>query len=139
MKPLFIDADYVIALEASDDQHHAAALRYWHGLIKALPPLINTSYVFDEVVTFFNSRNRHVKAVEVGHNLLQSPSVEIVHVDESLFYEGWEYFQKHKDKTYSLTDCISFVVMKQRGVRTSLTFDRHFEQAGYERLPLKRL
>ncbi len=135
MKPLFIDAGYLIALEASDDQHHGAALRHWHVLLKALPPLITTSYVFDEVVTFFNSRNRHAKAVEVGHNLLHSSSVELVHVDEALFYEAWQYFQKRKDKTYSLTDCISFIVMKQRGVRTALTFDRHFEQAGFDRLP----
>jgi len=29
---------------------------------------------------------------------LQSPSIELVHIDENLFYEGWEFFQQHQDK-----------------------------------------
>lgn len=135
MKTLFLDAGYVIALEASDDQNHKAVSQHWRKLIKSLPPLVTTSYVFDEIVTFFNSRGRHEKAVEVGSNLIQADSIELIHVDEALFYEGWEYFQKHKDKTYSLTDCISFVVMKQRGIKAALTFDRHFAQAGFDKLP----
>ena len=104
-------------------------------LLKSLPPLITTSFVFDEVVTFFNTRKRHAKAVEVGNNLIQSTRVQIIHVDEALLYEGWEYLQKHRDKTYSLTDCISFVCMKDRGIKAALTFDRHFTQAGLQRLP----
>ena len=135
MTPLFIDAGYLIALEASDDQHHDSAVRHWRGLLESLPSLVTTSYVFDEVVTFFNSRNHHAKAVEVGESLLGSPSVEFVHVDEPLFTEGWQYFSKHRDKTYSLTDCVSFVLMNRRGIREALTFDRHFVQAGFYRLP----
>ncbi|MEK6324433.1 MAG: PIN domain-containing protein [Acidobacteriota bacterium] len=135
MKPLFLDAGYVIALEASDDQNHQAADEHWRELLESLPPLVTTSYVFDEIVTFFKSRRRHVKAVEVGNNLLQSSEVEMVHVDEALFYEGWRYLQSHRDKTYSLTDCISFVVMKQRGMKSALAFDGHFKQAGFEKLP----
>jgi predicted nucleic acid-binding protein len=94
-----------------------------------------TSYVFDEVMTFFNSRGRHEKAVEVGSSLIQAGAIELVHVDEALFYEGWECLQKHKDKTYSLTDCISFIVMKKVGIKAALTFDRHFIQAGFAKLP----
>lgn len=135
MKRLFLDAGYVIALETSDDQNHKAASQHWRRLLKSPLSLITTSYVFDEIVTFFNSRSRHDKAVEVGSNLIQTGLIELIHVDETLFYEGWEYFQKHRDKTYSLTDCISFVVMKQRAIRTALTFDRHFTQAGFDKLP----
>ncbi len=137
MKPLFIDTSYLIALEGLDDQNHYTALQHWQNLLKSLPPLITTSYIFDEVVTFFNSRGHHTKAVEVGSNLMQSASLEFIHVDEALFYEGWQYFQKHVDKAYSLTDCISFVVMKQRRIKTALAFDRHFVQAGFEKLPEK--
>jgi predicted nucleic acid-binding protein len=135
MKTLFLDAGYVIALEASDDQNHKAASQHWRKLLKSSPQLMTTSYVFDELVTFFNSRGRHEKAVEVGINLIQTNSIELIHVDEAMFYEGWEYFQKHGDKKYSLTDCVSFVVMKQRGIKSALTFDRHFAQAGFEKLP----
>ena len=135
MKPLFLDAGYVISLEASDDQNHTLASQHWRKLLKSPPLLVTTSYVFDEIVTFFNSRTRHEKAVEVGRNLIQASSIELVHVDEALFYEAWDYLQKHKDKNYSLTDCVSFVLMTQRGMKAALAFDRHFTQAGFEKLP----
>jgi predicted nucleic acid-binding protein len=135
MKPLFLDAGYVVALEAADDQRHKAASQHWRGLAESLPPLVTTTYVFDEIVTFFNNRGRHDKATEIGNNLLESAAIELVHVDEILFYAGWQYLQRHRDKRYSLTDCISFVVMKRRGIRTSLAFDSHFGQAGFDRLP----
>ena len=59
----------------------------------------------------------HAKAVEIGNRLLNSPSVQIVYADEVLFSEAWQYFSQHADKRYSLTDCVSFVVMTQQGIR----------------------
>jgi predicted nucleic acid-binding protein len=85
MTPLFLDTGYAVALETADDQNHKAASKHWQNLSKSLPPLITTSYVFDEVVTFFNSRNQHAKAVEVGNRILRSPTVQFVHIDEALF------------------------------------------------------
>lgn len=135
MTPIFLDTGYIIALETSDNQHHDEAINHWQELTKSLPPLVTTSYVFDEVVTFFNSRNRHAKALEVGNRLINSPSVQFIQVDEALFYEGWQYFKKHTDKLYSLTDFISFVVMEEHGIQTALTFDRNFVQAKFQKLP----
>jgi predicted nucleic acid-binding protein len=135
MKSIFLDTGYLLALELSNDQNHRAALKHWRSLKNSLPPLVTTSYVFDEVVTYFNSRGYHAKASEVGSRLLDSVSVQFVHVDEDLFMEGWHYFQKHKDKEYSLTDCISFLVMKRFGIETAFAFDRHFVQAGFKKVP----
>lgn len=59
----------------------------------------------------------------------------MIHVDEPLFYEGWQYFEQHADKTFSLTDCISFVLMKRLEIMEALTFDRHLPQAGFVKLP----
>jgi uncharacterized protein len=59
-----------------------------------------------------------------------------VHVDRDLYEAGWGYFVRHADKRYSLTDCISFIVMQERGLRQALTFDQHFSQAGFEALPV---
>ncbi len=60
----------------------------------------------------------------------------MVQVDEALFFEGWQYFQQHDDKSYSLTDCISFIVMSRLNIQMALTFDKHFVQAGYQRVPI---
>jgi predicted nucleic acid-binding protein len=135
VEELFIDTGFLIALESSDDRHHEAAQNCWHELAALKPIFITTSYVFDEVVTYFNSRGRHEKAVEIGNRLLNSSSTTFVHVDESYFDKGWHYFKMHRDKSYSLTDCISFVAMIHFSIRKALTFDRHFGQAGFECIP----
>ena len=100
-----------------------------------MQPLITSTWIFDEVVTFFNSRNKHGKAVEIGNRLLQSSFVTMIPVDSILFRKGWEVFQQYDDKSFSLTDCISFVIMRKREISEALTFDRHFTQAGFQRLP----
>ena len=38
------------------------------------------------------------------------------------------------DKSWSLTDCISFYLMRERGITQALTTDHHFTQAGFEAL-----
>jgi predicted nucleic acid-binding protein len=131
MKAYFADTSFWLVLELNDDQNHERALKYWQSLIKTTFAIVTTSYVFDEVVTYLNSRNHHEKAIEVGENLLLSPTIELVHVNENLFFEGWTMFRQRQDKRYSLTDCVSFVVMRQKELEISLTFDRHFSQAGF--------
>jgi predicted nucleic acid-binding protein len=136
MRRAFLDAGYVIAVAAEDDQHHAAAVKHWNStLSKGSLRLVTTSFVFDEIVTFLNSKRLHAKAVEVGNSLLGSPTVQFVDVDRALFDAGWSLLQQNADKTYSLTDCISFVLMRQLGIRNAYTFDRHFRQAGFEMEP----
>ena len=135
MKPVFLDTGYLIALEASDDQNHVAARRHWRDFSRRLPTLVTTSLVFSEVVTFFNTRGQHDKAVELGNMLLDSATVDLVHADESLLLSAWDLFQKYSDKSFSLPDCLSFVVMRQRGLDCALAFDRHFVQAGFQKLP----
>ena len=133
MTPIFLDTSYIIALEAADDQYHEKVLKHWQKLISRIPLLITTSYIFNEIVTFFNTRNLHSKAIEIGNRLLTSPSIKLIHVDEALFYEAWGYLKKHADKSYSFTDCLSFVLMKRFKIQTALTFDKHFVQLSYNK------
>lgn len=42
-----------LALELANDQHHNAALGHWKQVKKSPLQLVTTSYVFDEIVTFF--------------------------------------------------------------------------------------
>jgi uncharacterized protein len=72
MAAVFVDTGYLLALEIANDQHHQAAVQHWQRIVTALPPLVTTSYVFDEVVTFFNSRGYHVKAAGRRQSLTQS-------------------------------------------------------------------
>ncbi len=71
----------------------------------------------------------------MGETLLYNAAFRLVQVDEDLFHAGWTYFKQHRDKQYSLTDCISFIVMRWLRLQTALTFDHHFAQAGFSTAP----
>jgi hypothetical protein len=60
--------------------------------------------------------------------------VEIVPVRHEHFQQGCDLYAKRKDQDWSLTDCISFVIMKEYGIDSALTSDEDFEQAGFVRL-----
>jgi uncharacterized protein len=102
----FLDTGFLIALESSDDQHHEAAQAFWQDFLHHPSVLVTTSFVLDEVATFFNARGRHAKAVQIGRLLLASATIDLVHVDQGLFLEGWRLLERHRDKRFSLTDCI---------------------------------
>lgn len=135
MSSLFLDTNFAVALNLRNDQAHVAATRCWDAVLDNRQGIVTTTFVLDEAVTFLNSRGQHRLAIAVGNQLLHSPVITIVHIDAPLLDRGWSYFVRHHDKRYSLTDCISFVVMQERGLGQALTFDRHFAQAGFECVP----
>ena len=47
------------------------------------------------------------------------------------FYKVLARLRNRLDRERSITDCSSFLVMEQYGIREVLTSDRHFEQAGF--------
>ncbi len=112
---VFLDTGYLVALEDADEGNHPAAREHLDGLGR-MPTLTTTSYVLDEVVTFFNVRGQHAKAVELGEMLLDGPSVRMVHVGENLLRRGFGLLRDRPDKGYSLTDCVSYVAMRERGI-----------------------
>jgi hypothetical protein len=57
--------------------------------------------------------------------------VEIMPPTAALFDQGLALFAERQDKAWSLPDCISFVVMQERGIREALSGDHHVEQAGF--------
>ena len=60
-----------------------------------------------------------------------NPGVTIVPANTEVFEQGVELYSRRPDKSWSLTDCISFVVMQRYGLTDALTGDHHFEQAGF--------
>jgi predicted nucleic acid-binding protein len=135
MKTVFLDTSYLLSLELRQDQNHTVVNQHWLHHVTTRTKFVTTSYIFDEAVTFLNNYGAHAKAIQLGNDLLNSKKVQFIQVDELLFWAGWQYFQKHQDKTYSLTDCISFVVMHHLGITTAFTLDKHFAQAGFIKEP----
>jgi uncharacterized protein len=66
--------------------------------------------------------------------LQKDPNAILIAPDDSLFEDGIELYEQRSDKDWSLTDCISFVIMEERAISDALTADHHFEQAGFHAL-----
>jgi len=66
--------------------------------------------------------------------LRDHPAATIIGPQESDYESGFRLYLDRMDKGWSLTDCISFVIMSERGISEALTTDRHFEQAGFSAL-----
>ena len=73
----------------------------------------------------------HADFLALVDGMRSSSRVKIVPAGSALLNRGLQLMGERDDKDWSLTDCISFVVMKEQGVKEALTEDRHFEQAGF--------
>jgi len=62
------------------------------------------------------------------------PHVEIVPLSEQLYAQASQLYRQRPDKEWALTDCVSFVVMEDRGINEAFTTDEHFPQAGFQAL-----
>jgi predicted nucleic acid-binding protein len=132
MELLFLDSSFVIALVFKADENYIRAQAIWEHVTGQHRQFLTTTFILDEVVTFLNGRGEHALAVEIGNLLLTSPAIEMVDVPRPRVEAGWQFFVRHDDKTYSLTDCIFFVAMNQASIAEALTFDSHFSQAGFQ-------
>ncbi len=126
---VFVDTVAWIALMSPNDQHYANSTRLFAQARRQKVPLCTTSAVLIEVLDGAAERDRRMSSLL--RRLLEGFDVEMVHVDELLLEHGWNLYDARPDKSWSLTDCVSFSLMKQRGLFQSLTYDHHFEQAGF--------
>lgn len=94
-----------------------------------------TDHVFDEMYTALRNWLGHKLVISFGDLVLKSKVVNLIRVDEELFDVAWEIVQKHSDKSYSFTDCVSLALMERLDLNSAFTFDRHFIQYGFTAKP----
>lgn len=97
--------------------------------------MITSTFVLAELTTLIVARFDHGLAAAVGEGIRRSRDVELVHPTSAEEQEAWDLFLSRPDKSYSLTDCLSFTIMRRNGVTTALSTDRHFQQEGFRTLP----
>lgn len=127
MNTVFADTAFYIAFANPKDHWHeiAAEVAYgWRGRI------VTTEYILVEFGNHLchpSDRRIFLRMVEM---IQQDTNTQIVPASSKLLQSGLELFRDRVDKHWSLTDCISFTIMKVYGITEALTCDRHYEQAG---------
>lgn len=128
MTACFVDTFFFLALLNARDQTYQAKARAANRLNRRL---VTSYWVFLELADHLcDARNRHLFSrtlQAVQHDL----RYEIVPADMHLLESAIELYSRHKDKSWSLTDCTTFLIMTDHGITDALTADHHFEQAGF--------
>ncbi len=133
MKTVFCDTSALYALLDRGDVHAAAAIAAWESLVTGSTMLVTTNYVALETVALVQSR-LGLPAVAALRTLLE-PFVSIRFVDAALHQAALEQVVALSRRAVSLVDCASFAFMRQNGVRSAFTFDRHFAEFGFSAGP----
>jgi predicted nucleic acid-binding protein len=125
---IFVDTAFVLALVNERDQFHERAKELadqYEG-----QSLLITDAVFLELGNAL-SRGFKTQAVEIIQDFFDSEEVDVYRYSTQDFDNAFALYKKYDDKEWSLVDCISFVVMREHGIKKALTFDHHFKQAGF--------
>jgi uncharacterized protein len=128
MKHLFADTFYYLALLSPNDEAYKLATAF---TLSFTGQIITTDWIITELADGLSAITIRATLIRFINTLQSDPAVRIVPASRRLLESGWKLYQQRQDKNWSLTDCISFVVMRNYGITEALTGDRHFEQAGF--------
>jgi predicted nucleic acid-binding protein len=126
MKPVFADTFYWLALLNPSDDWHRAVLQYARQ--NPSVSVVTTDGVLDEVLNYASTRGTLMrqKALALCAQIVREPQMDIVAHTSDLRQLGFSLYGQRSDKAYSLTDCISMVVMRQMNITQVLTHDKPF-------------
>lgn len=131
MTPVFADSGYYVALLLQTDQDHDRAVEV---TLRLQNPIVTSAWILTEVANTFSAPRFRGAFVSLLDDLQADPNVRIIAPEPGIFTQGIELYRSRADKSWSLTDCVSFVVMQREQITESLTGDHHFEQAGLKAL-----
>ncbi len=128
---MLLDTSSLYSFFDNKDFRHADASAF----VESANIRITTSYVLAEFIPLCQVRKlKRRKTLEFVEMIVKNPLIEIVWVDETLHQEAFALLQNRLDKTYSLCDAVSFIVMREREITEALTTDKHFHQEGFSKL-----
>ena len=125
---VFMDSLALIAAINHRDQYHAVVSKY---LAVYKGKSVTTEWVLMEAADALSEPWFRPSIVVAIRRMRQDSRYRIIGYEPSIYDAGFDLFEKRPDKEWSLTDCISFVVMEQHKLTDALTADHHFRQAGF--------
>ena len=128
MTRVFADSFYFLALLNTRDQYHAKATAFSNQHDQAL---VTTVWVLTEVADAVSRSSKRQVFKLLLARMRGDPDCEVVSADQDTWDRAVDLYSRRADKQWSLTDCISFEIMREKGLTDALTGDHHFEQAGF--------
>lgn len=135
MKGVFVDTAGWMACADESDPAHQRARQARDAALEEGKILVSTDYVVDETLTLIRVRLSLIAAEAWWSQLEGSSRLRWEWIGVARAEKARDLFFRHRDKSYSFTDCTSFVVMKELKLKQALTTDRHFRQMGFDVMP----
>jgi predicted nucleic acid-binding protein len=126
---VFVDTGYWAAVLNPKDELHRRSIEISATLGKFRQ--VTTEMVLDELLTALRKTPARDVVIKGVTAIRQNPNVEVVPQTSLQFERAFELYRSRPDKEWSLTDCASFEVMRERAITEALAHDHHFEQAGF--------
>ena len=130
-RKVFVDTAAWLALVNKSDSAHQKARTVRDALLKVHIQFVVTNYVMVEIANALCKVPQRETAVKLINSIEMTKNIQIVEIDKEIYKEAWQVYSTYLDKDWSLTDCMSFVVMREKGITEAFTTDKHFEQAGF--------
>jgi predicted nucleic acid-binding protein len=70
----------------------------------------------------------------ISRALRKNSKIKVVPLTPDLFEAALRIYESAEDKDWGMTDCVSFALMRKLKIHDALTYDHHFEQAGFRAL-----
>lgn len=132
MTSIFIDTNAFLASLRLKDINYSRAVDILNKIDQEGHRVVVTDYVLDETYTGLLTRVSFQATMQFD-KLLRTGSWKIESITTERFAKAQEVFRRYnKDKTWSFTDCTSWVVMKELKIKKVFTFDKNFEEMGFE-------
>ena len=125
---VFLDASFWIAYRDERQNLHEQAKRILSAVFRRRIKFVTTLPVLCEIHAHFcrNAKKKRLIIQDFDNN----PLVQIEAITNADQLQAFELLRSQTDKTYSLCDAISFVVIRRLGLNQVLSFDKHFRQFG---------
>ncbi|MBW4478205.1 MAG: type II toxin-antitoxin system VapC family toxin [Tolypothrix brevis GSE-NOS-MK-07-07A] len=134
MIEVFLDTSFAIALSSLTDQNHVRAIQLANELEANRTRLVTTQAILLQIGNALSKQKYRMAAIQLLESLEADSTVEVVLLTKDLYKTAFNLFKQREDKEWGLVDCISFIVMQNRGITDALTADNHFHQAGFRAL-----
>lgn len=131
MRRVFADSGYWIALINPRDSLHQKAKSISSNL--GLVRIITSEMVLAEVLNSLAGKGADIRRVAsvLIEQLENNPNTDVVPLTSIQFKEALNLYKSRPDKDWSLTDCASIQILQEKGVVDTLSYDKHFIQAGF--------
>jgi uncharacterized protein len=134
LRRVFVDTGGFVALLVAEDPQHARASELFEVAVRERWELVTTNVVVIETYSVLLARARNGRGAAIAFldavEADRASTLAVERISPADEVDAVALLRAHVDKSYSLCDALSFVVMERLGLAEAIAFDRHFREYG---------